>query len=125
MTSIRRQLADTLRYIRRERLSDYVQDRQEIEVSIESMSTVIDNVTLGDLVQRINSNDYDKVFIRGLQGEDWEGYPEGYVELYAYRKETDQEYFDRVCQEILPTEYQQKQYQDYLRLKQLFEKEYK
>lgn len=123
MTSIRKQLADTLRYIRRERLSDYVQGRREVEVSIESMSTVLDNVTLSVLVQGIDSNDYDKVFIRGYQGEDWDGYPEGYVELYTYRKETDQEYFDRICQEIPPTEYQQKQYQDYLRLKQLFEKD--
>lgn len=125
MTSIRKQLADTLRYIRRERLSDYDQGRQEVEVSIESMSTSLDNVTLSALVQGMDSNDYDKVFIRGYQAgsSDWDGYPEGYVELYTYRKETDQEYFDRICQEILPTEYQQKQYRDYLRLKQLFEKD--
>ena len=87
------------------------------------ITTEHSGVSLSTLVDYIDPADYSTVFVRGGGGEDSEGYPEGYVEVYTYRKQTDEEYFDRICQEIPPTEYQQKQYQDYLRLKQLFEKD--
>ena len=122
MTSIRKQLADTLRYIRREHLSDYL-ERESVELFIESITTTCMDTSINRLIEGIDPSDYSNVFVRGGQGEDWDGYKEGYIELYAYRKETDQEYFDRVCQYILPTENQQKQYQDYLRLKSVFERE--
>ena len=122
MTSIRKQLADTLRHICREHLSDSIK-RESVELFIESITTTCMDTSINRLIEGIDPSDYSNVFVRGGQGEDWDGYKEGYIELYAYRKETDQEYFDRVCQDILPTEYQQKQYQDYLRLKSVFERE--
>jgi hypothetical protein len=123
MTSIRKQLADTLRYIRRERQSDCSRTREKVEVSIDTYNSDFNQASLEELTNGVCPSDYKNVFVRGYSREDYDGYPEGYVELYTYRKETDEEYFDGICQIILPTEYQQKQYQDYLRLKQLFEKE--
>lgn len=122
MTSTRKQLADTIRHIRRNSLSNCF-GREEVESHMDFITTEYNGVSLETLIEHIDPSEYSNVFVRGGSSTDWDGYPEGYVELYTYRKETDLEYFDRICQVILPTEYQQKQYQDYLLLKQFFEKD--
>lgn len=116
---LRKQLADCLKYIRRS--SDYSHSRQEVEVFLGTYCTNLDTISLEYLIQEYSSYDADKVLIRGFSSEDYDGYPEGNIEVYTYRKQTDKEYFDDVCQYLSPTKYQQEQYQDYLRLKKQFE----
>ena len=112
---LRKQLADCLKYIRRS--SKYGSRRQEVELFLGTHCTNFDTISLQHLIQEYSSYGADKVLIRGFSSEDYDGYSEGNIEVYTYRKQTDEEYFDDVCQCLSPTKYQQEQYQDYLRLK--------
>lgn len=117
--TLRKQLADTLRYIRNnEGLSI---PRGNEEAMIESIDTQYGNTSLRDVIEGIDPSDYSSVFVRGGTVEDCDGSPEGYVEIYTYRKQTDKEYFDMVCNYLLPSAYQLAQRQEYLRLKNIFE----
>lgn len=120
-STLRKQLEDTLRYLRK--YDGYCIPREDVEVHMEHITTEHTDVSLSTLVNAIAPSDYSTVFVRGGAGEDYDGYPEGWVQVYTYRKQTDEEYFDSVRRYLLPTEYQQKQYQEYLRLKNIFEKD--
>ena len=116
---LRKQIADVLRYIRRN--EDFNHPRIDVEVHMEYITTECNGASLSTLIDCIDPSCYDKVFVRGGAGEDYDGYKEGYVEVYTYRKQTDEEYFESLCQYLLPTDYQGKQYKEYLRLKAMFE----
>lgn len=120
-TTLRNRIADILRYIRR--YDGYYIPREDIEVHMDYITTEHSGVSLSTLVDYIDPVDYSTVFVRGGAGEDYDGYPEGYVEVYTYRKQTDKEYFDYLSDYMCPTKYQQDQYQEYLRLKKQFEKD--
>lgn len=117
-STLRKQLADTLKYLRKSKLA-FKRDKTEVLEDTIITSTFRD-VSLQELLEGISPEDYSFVFIRGAE----HGYEdsEGFVELYSFRHQTDEEYFEVICDMILPTAYQQKQYEDYLRLKSMFEK---
>ena len=118
MTTLRKQIADTLRYIRRNDPDDYVR-RHYVEVDVGDRCHT-HNLRMDVLLESVNIP-LDKLFIRGWSVEDRYGAEDGYVQLYTYRPQTDEEYFEELCQYVCPTEYQQRQYQQYLSLKRIFE----
>ena len=117
-STLRKQLADTLKYLRKSKLA-FKRDKTEVLEDTIITSTFRD-VSLQELLEGISPEDYSSVFIRGVE----HGYEdsEGFVELYSFRLQTDEEYFEVICDMILPTAYQQKQYEDYLRLKSMFDR---
>ena len=119
---LRRMITDCLKYLSKP--SRRYMKREDVEVYIQSYNTTYNNVSISEIIEGIDPKDYTSTYIRGKSYQDNEGYEEAAeIELYYYRKQTDQEYFDSICQYILPTDYQQQQYQQYLRLKSIFEKE--
>lgn len=118
---LRRMLADTLKYLKK-RDGQWI-EREDVEVNVETYYTNCNNVSIAEIIDGIDPKDYDGMFIRGIVYEDYDGYFTSELELYHFRKQTDKEYFDSICQYLLPTGYQQEQYQQYLRLKKMYEGE--
>ena len=117
---LRRMIADCLKYLKKQDWGWL--EREDVEVTVVVYETTYGRVSLAEVLGGIDPKDYDKLFLRGKSYRDCDGFEDSSeVELYSYRKQTDQEYFDSICQYILPTEYQQEQYETYLRLKEMFE----
>ena len=119
--TLRNQIKDVLKYLRKTD-RDYL-ERQTEEVVLNNLCTNAGLVNLSSLMQEYGNGDSSKVFIRGYSAEDYDGYPEGFIEISTERKQTDGEYFEYLCRILLPTDYQLKQYKEYLRLKGIFEKD--
>ena len=119
--TLRNQIKDVLKYLRK--TDRYSLERQTEEVVLDNLCTNAGLVDLSSLIQEYGNGDSSKVFIRGYSAEDYDGYPEGFIEISTERKQTDEEYFEYLCGILLPTEYQMKQYKEYLRLKGIFEKD--
>lgn len=118
MQNLRKQIADCLRYVRRQ-YSENVR-RENVESLITTVSTEYCPPSLSELILFSGETDLSSVYIvGGVVSND--GYDESFVDIIKLRKQSDEEYFDCVCSWILPSDYQQSQYQEYLRLKQLFE----
>lgn len=113
--TLRNQIKDVLKYLRK--TDRYCLERQNEEVVLDNLCTNAGLVDLYSLMQEYGNGDTSKVFIRGYSAEDYDGYPEGFIEISTERKQTDGEYFDYLCRILLPTDYQMKQYKEYLRLK--------
>lgn len=123
-STLRKQLADTLKYLRKSKLK--VQ-RSKVEVHEANIPTEgFSDLSLQELLEGITPEDYSSVFIRAGSAEDYDGYgyKEGYIELYSFRNQTDEEYFEQVCSVVEPSPWQRKQYEDYLRLKSMFENQF-
>lgn len=121
---LRKQIADCLRYIKNLNTGRFGYgwiQRKDIEVHEDTIDTTHSGVSLETLVEYVDPKYYSNVFVRGKSYEDYDGQDGSEVELYTLRKQTDQEYFDYLCSYIVPIEYQQNQYETYLRLKKLFE----
>ncbi len=120
-STLRKQLADTLKYLRKSKQSIR---RGKVEVAEDRTITAFYTkaVSLKEILKYIPPEDYPSVFIRGGSEEDYDGCDEGYIELYSFRNQTDEEYFEQVCSVVEPSPWQRKQYEDYLRLKRMFEK---
>lgn len=118
-TTLRNQIKDVLKYLRKTD-RDYL-ERQTEEVVLNNLCTNAGLVNLSSLMQEYGNGDSSKVFIRGYSAEDYDGYPEGFIEISTERKQTDREYFEYLCSILLPTEYQLTQYKEYIRLKEMFE----
>ena len=119
--TLRNQIKDVLKYLRKTD-RDYL-ERQTEEVVLDNLCTNASLVDLSSLMQEYGNGDSSKVFIRGYSTEDYDGYPEGFIEISTERKQTDGEYFEYLCRILLPTDYQLQQYKEYLRLKGIFEKD--
>ena len=117
--TLRNQIKDVLKYLRKTD-RDYL-ERQNEEVVLDNLCTNVGLVNLSSLIQEYGNGDSSKVFIRGYSAEDYDGYPEGFIEISTERKQTDEEYFDYLCRILLPTDYMLQQYKEYLRLKEMFE----
>lgn len=117
--TLRNQIKDVLKYLRK--TDRYCLERQNKEVVLDNLCTNAGLVDLSSLMQEYGNGDSSKVFIRGYSAEDYDGYPEGFIEISTERKQTDEEYFEYLCSILLPTEYQLNQYKEYLRLKEMFE----
>ena len=117
--TLRNQIKDVLKYLRKTD-RDYL-ERQTEEVVLGNLCTNAGLVNLSSLMQEYGNGDSSKVFIRGYSAEDYDGYPEGFIEISTERKQTDGEYFEYLCRILLPTDYQLQQYKEYLRLKGIFE----
>ena len=117
--TLRNQIKDVLKYLRKTD-RDYL-ERQNEEVVLDNLCTNVGLVNLSSLIQEYGNGDSSKVFIRGYSTEDYDGYPEGFIEISTERKQTDEEYFDYLCRILLPTDYMLQQYKEYLRLKEMFE----
>lgn len=120
-TKLRKQLADCLRYYKKT-TGNWI-PREDVEVREDIINTFISGVSLEQLTEYIDPEDYKRVFVRGISSADYDGYADTQIETYSLRKQTDKEYFDSICICILPTEYQSSQYQVYLNLKKMFEME--
>lgn len=117
---LRRMIADCLKYLKKQDWNWL--EREDIEIVEDTYYTTNYGVSIAEVIDGVDPKDYDKLFLRGKSYKDYDGFEDSSeVELYSYRKQTDQEYFDSICQYILPTEYQQGQYETYLRLKKMFE----
>ena len=117
--TLRNQIKDVLKYLRKTDM--YSVARQTEEVVLDNLCTNAGLVNLSSLIQEYGNGDSSKVFIRGYSAEDYDGYPEGFIEISTERKQTDGEYFEYLCRILLPTDYQLQQYKEYLRLKGIFE----
>lgn len=117
--TLRNQIKDVLKYLRK--TDKYCLERQSEEVVLDNLCTAFGLVNLSSLILEYGNEDTSKVFIRGYSAEDYDGYPEGFIEISTERKQTDLEYFEYLCSILLPTDYQMKQYKEYLRLKEMFE----
>jgi len=118
---LRKMLVDCLRYIHKGSKYGYRIERETVEVGIDTCDTTSRSVCLSEIIKGIDPADYENVLIQGSSYEDFDGFTGSQIELYYYRKQTDQEYFESVCSYILPTDYQVNQYNEYLRLKAQFE----
>lgn len=113
MIELRKQLADTIKYLRRKKMTCLrraVVRGKQVHCSSLSEETVEDII---DILKKYPS-DYEVHF------SDNDGYSV-LMEIFPCGKETDHDYFERICSYLLPTDYQQRQYADYLRLKKMFE----
>lgn len=119
--TLRNQIKDALKYLRK--TDRYSLERKTEEVVLDNLCTNAGLVDLSSLIQEYGNGDPSKVFIRGYSAEDYDGYPEGFIEISTERKQTDREYFEYLCSILLPTDYQLTQYKEYLRLKGIFEKD--
>lgn len=116
--TLRNQIKDVLKYLRK--TDKYSLERQTEEVILDNLCTTGScRISLSSLAGQYK--DFPDVFVRGYQLDDSDDYPDGYIEISTERKQTDQEYFDYLCSILLPTDYQMKQYKEYLRLKRMFE----
>jgi hypothetical protein len=123
---LRKMIADCLRYIKNLNTGRFGYGwvpREDVEVHKDTIDTTYSGVSLASLVDYIDPKDYGNVFVRGRGSEgseEYDGYSAWEVEIYSLRKQTDKEYFESLCGYILPAEYQQNQYETYLRLKKQF-----
>jgi len=115
---LRTQLADCLKYLRK--VDGYWFERPYTECVI---SSEIGSVTVDRLnhLCALANKALDQVFVEGWSGEDYEGYPEDGVRVSCYAPVSDEAWFEAVCASVLPTQYQQQEYDQYLRLKAKFE----
>lgn len=116
--NIRSQIAYCLRYIHNKdnfRLQrDCVEDFSYLLTGDQTLDSI-------EYFCKENDIDLKSMNLEGWSGEDCDGRPENGIRVYTYRKQTDKEYFDSICEYILPTKYQQEQYEKYLQLKIMFE----
>ena len=113
---LRKQIADCVRFIRRN--SDWCPERG---VSKEVLDTINTASLLSDIVSAVGDVPFDSIVVDSESSTDYDGYPENYIILSIIRKQTDEEWFDKIADCIAPNEYQQHQYQQYLYLKNLFD----
>jgi hypothetical protein len=118
MVSIRKQIADTIRFIRKNYSTNPVRDR--VEETVEIIDTTYSHVSIADLAMYTKGHSTNDIYIRGESFLDYDDIPINKVFLFRLRKQTDEEYFDTVCSYVLPSSYQIEQYETYLRLKQIY-----
>jgi len=116
---LRSQIADCLRYYKKDR--GYWIEREDVEVHEDTIITTYEGASLADLIEYVDPKHYKNVFVRGKSYEDYDGQDGSQVETYSLRKQTDKEYFDSICSCIIPAEYQSSQYNLYRSLKKQFE----
>lgn len=116
--TIRKQLAYCLKYYKDK--EGYYIPREQVQ---DFQYSLPGTLALKDIQYfcLVNNLDINTIYIEGYTSEDYDGYPECGITISTYHKQTDDEYFDSVCQAILPSEYQLEQYNTYLRLKKMFE----
>ena len=116
--TIRKQLAYCLKYYKHK--EGYYIPREQVQDFQYSWSGTLALKDVQDFCLA-NNLDISTIYIDVYTSEDYDGYPECGITISTCRKQTDEEYFDSVCQAILPSEYQLEQYNTYLRLKRVFE----
>lgn len=108
---LRSQLMDCLKYFKQ--LHGYWQQRELVD---ESIDTLYQETSLKDIIDQYSA--HGDVWIEGYSVEDHDGFKECRLHIFKKRKQTDQEYFDSVC-EVLGG-YDQHEYNQYLRLAQKY-----
>lgn len=123
MTDIRKQIADTLRYLRKHHeKSSWLQRSKELR-EIERRYDSIPFEELERYCDEIISCGVKKedILISSECEDDCDGYPSRHVVLSVYEEQSDNSYFDTLCDYLLPSASQIDQYQTYLRLKAIYE----
>ena len=120
-TTIRNQCADILRYLRKH--NKHGLSRCETEEDIGSLS--IDYHTLQDFVNETvrNGVSLNEVCLRYSEEPDYDDYISHVITLYWHRKMDDQQYYNYLCEAILPSKYEMNEYKQYLMLKKKYEGE--
>ena len=123
MTTLRDQIVDMIRYLKR--TDDYWYSRETVEDHITTVDTTYGNVSVQDILNLDRDISPNVLLVRGdSYYDDENGQDNSRIELYTMRKQTDEEYWERLASAILPTEWQLRQYQQYQQLKSVFEKSY-
>lgn len=118
-TKLRNQLADCIRYIRQ--TNEYSPTRPIEWHTVFDECTSRENITLERLFEIAYDLGLDpaKTRVSGYTREDFDGYGEGYVYIEVSSKCRDEEWYDVVCDYIVP-QYEQNEYREYLRIKQKY-----
>lgn len=121
--NIRNQIADTLKYLRK--TEDWTVLRREYVDQGFGVAFNLEHATLADLVYCANENlvPLEDITFELHEGEDYDGFLESHLSLKYPRLMTDEEYFNSLCYLLLPTEYQISQWEQYQKLKTIFEGE--
>jgi len=61
-----------------------------------------------------------QVYVFPRVSEDYDGYPEHFIEIYTTRKSSDAEWFEEISNQLSP-QWEKERYDTYLRLKEEFE----
>ena len=119
MVSIRDQIADILRYIKKEERRWHIRHLKDVALgtfsSCESLVTLIEGA---GCVENLNS-----ILVTTVsESVSYEDYNQEYLKLFYMAPVSDEEWFDTLCSHISPmqTSYLE-QYQQYQRLKEYFE----
>ena len=118
-STFRKQIADTLRHCRRVHGYSIVRDTKLVE-----FDRVSDQARLIDIIKIIqhNSNlNIEDACLSVVSETDYDDCTYNYIALEKLTKQTDQEYFESVCEYLLPTPYQTQEYDMYKRLKHKYE----
>ena len=117
-STLRKQLADTLKYLRKSKQNIR---RAKIEVLEADIPTAgFSDLSLQELLEGIAPENYSSIFIRSGNVGDWAGCGEEYIELYSFRNQTDEEYFDGICKVYIPAFYNLAPTLDYLQIREYF-----
>lgn len=120
MVTLREQIADMLRYLKK--ADGFWYTRDIVEDHITTMDTSYGNVSVQDILNRAGDIAPDKLLVRGdSYYDDENGQDNSSIELYTTRKQTDNEYWESLADAVSPSEWQLRQYQQYQQLKQMFE----
>lgn len=116
--NIRKQIADTLRYVRR--THGYWVDR---EVYSEEIDRLRAPASMSDVMQVIKTHNLsiDDVMLEEITEYDFDDYAYSFLTISVINPQNDESYFESLCETVLPTPYQLEEYDTYKRLKFKYE----
>ena len=117
-TKLRRMIADCLMYFPKNERGFY--GREEVIVELGEHCTTC-RLALSDLISNYKEYNLNEIFITGYNLEDYDGYADNTVSVYAVRKQNDEEYFNSLADYLCPSQHQLEKYKQYLHLKKEFE----
>jgi hypothetical protein len=129
-SELRKQITDVLRYLRKDcKGTPWIYGRVTKEVHLAGFSLSGDSpdVVISGIQRIVNEAHLKGIHISDIKcyanyEQDIEdGYETSEIVFNAIVKQTDEEYFDALCEYLLPSDYQLKQYNEYIRLKKIFE----
>ena len=118
-TKLRKQCADIIRYLRKH--NRHGLSRPETEVDISSLNIDYHNLHNFVLEAQHRNIPLDEVYFRYSEELDYDDYTSCLLTLYHHTIMSDSEYFDYLCDRILPSEYEMNEYKQYLMLKNKYE----
>lgn len=129
-SELRKQITDVLRYLRKDcKGTPWIYKRGTKEVHMDSFSFKgIDPMQLIDWIRySVNAASHCGVHhddIRcyaNYEYDEEDDYETSEIVFNTVVKQSDEEYFDALCWYLLPSDYQLQQYNEYIRLKKIFE----